>query len=255
MGNARPLPILPELIYFFNNIMERCKKLLIIIATHGDERIGFEAVEILKEMGYDKYFDYLVANKKAFERNKRFVDADLNRSYPGSRYSRYYERRMAYKNLLVAKKYKYVMDIHEASMGTDDFIIVPKKRIPKIFPLEYIKLDKLLLWPNPKGPISQVLENSVELEFGAKSRNRNGMIRKAAFVMKNFIDNMNNEGGKIFENKETFYVYGFLRVAGSGKNEKLIDFMETEIEGEKFLPLLVGQYSSSGIICYKMRKI
>jgi len=33
------------------------------------------------------------------------------------------------------------------------------------------------------------------------------------------------------------------------------DFEEAERGGEKFLPLLTGQYLNSGIVCYKMRAI
>lgn len=235
--------------------MKKSKKILFIIATHGNERVGFETVKMLRKRGYGGCFDYLIANPKAFEKNKRFIDVDLNRSYPGKKYSKAYEKRMAYRNIEIAKKYSYVIDMHEASEGTNDFIIVPKKRFPKKFPLSYVNLDKVLLWPYPKGSMSQILENSIELELGAKNRNRKDMINKAVCVAENFICNIDDSGGIIYRNKKTFYVYGVLRKNDLEKNKKLIDFKKTEVNGEKFLPLLVNQYIDLGIICYKMKSV
>jgi len=64
------------------------KKILFIVATHGDEKIGVEVIERLRTKKLDRFFDYLVANPKALEKNTRFIDVDLNRSYPGVRNSR-----------------------------------------------------------------------------------------------------------------------------------------------------------------------
>lgn len=233
------------------------KEILLIVATHGDEKIGLEATQKLRQEKLDEFYDILIANPRAFKSNKRCVDKDLNRSYPGEKYSKYYEKRLAYKNLLIAQKYRYVIDIHEASQGQDDFIIVPKNELPKKFPLDSINLEKVLLWPNPRGPISQVLENAIELEFGSKNRDRKEMVDKAADVIKNFIFCTKNKKLKRkSKNKELFRVYGILR-KNMLKNEidNLIDFKKVEINREEFLPLLVGQYLKLGIICYKMKKM
>lgn len=236
------------------------KKLLIIAATHGNEKIGVEIINELKKRNLNKFFDFLIANPEAERKNVRFLDADLNRSYPGKENSKFYEERKAFKNLEIAKKYKFIIDIHEASEGKDDFIIIPREEISDLFPLQFINLEKILLWPNPKGPISQVLENSIEIEFGAKNRNRKRMILKGVLIMENFINKIKevdlHESAKEAR-KEIYYVYGFIpRDNNSELLSELRDFKKTSINGEeKFLPLLSGQYLDQGIICYKMRKI
>jgi succinylglutamate desuccinylase len=230
------------------------KQILLILATHGDEKIGLETVKILENCSLEKYFDILIANPKACKNNKRFIDVDLNRSYPGNLKSDKYEQKIAAENLLVAKKYKYVIDIHEASQGTDDFIIVPRKELSKQFPLKYINLETVLLWPDPRGPLGQVLKNAVELEFGSKNRNRNMMANKCAMILDNFIKNVYGlPQGKIKPTQKIFYVYD--KLSADKTKQKLIDFKKIKIKKEEFYPLLTNQYLMEGIVCYKMKKI
>lgn len=233
------------------------KKLLLIIATHGNERIGIEAVKILEDKGLEKYFDILIGNPLASEKNIRFIDADLNRSYPGNPKSKLYEQKIAAENLKVAENYKYVIDIHEANEGTDDFMIAPRERLPQNFPLSLIDLKKVLLWPDPKGATSEILENSIELEFGTKDKERTRVAAKVAKIINGFIRQIySNKTSTDKQNKEIFYVYGKLLKSELPKEPVVLcDFKQTELNGENFLPLLTNQYLSDGIICYKMRKL
>lgn len=231
------------------------KKLLIICATHGNERIGLEAAEELKKKGLTDCFDMVIANQEALTKNMRFVDCDLNRSYPGKRESNLYEKRRAAEILGISREYEYVIDMHEASSGMSDFIIIAKNKLPDSFPVNLVDIDTMLLWPEPKGPLCEVIENAIELEFGVKNRNREEVIDKATIILEDFI-------GKIYAgeqkqtpiSKKTYCVYGELDVAEFQTDiATLEDFVETIINGEKFYPLLVGQYLSDGIVCYKMR--
>lgn len=236
------------------------KKLLIIAATHGDEKIGVEAVEMLQKKGYKKRFDCLTANPRAFKKNIRFIEVDLNRSYPGEKNSPFYEKRKAYKNLELAKKYKYIIDIHETDGGASDFIIIPKEKITKLFPLQFIDLEKVVLWPDPKGPLSQILNNAIELEFTMKNKSRGGVAEKAARIIEKFLDRIELVGcdGNLncdISDKEIYYVYGKLLVKEKIGSDNLRDFKKTKVGNEEFYPLLIGQYLSEGIACYKMRRI
>lgn len=228
-------------------------KILLIVATHGDEKIGIEVVNILQQKSISG-FDVLIGNPKALKENKRFVDIDLNRSYPGDSASNKYEEVLAVKNFETAKKYRYVIDIHEASSGQDSFITIPKETLPKDFPLNFLNINKVLLWPNPKGPMTQFLENGVELEFGMKNKQRQDVIGQAVQITEEFL--LSISGKKVPEtiNQKIFYVYGYLS-GNKTDATNLRDFEEAERGGEKFLPLLTGQYLNSGIVCYKMRAI
>jgi succinylglutamate desuccinylase len=234
------------------------KKILFIAATHGNEKIGLEVIYKLKKIGYDQYFDYLIANPRAFEKNIRFIDVDLNRSYPGKKYSKVYEKRLAFSNLAMAKKYRHIIDFHEASAGTENFIIVPRKKLSQNFPLQFIDLKKVLLWPNPKGPIGQVLSSAIELEFGMKNKKRKEVSLLAFLIAKKFLEK--NLSGKRercnLKNKQLYYVFGKLwRKDFSGNINFLKDFKETRIGEERFIPILTKQYLKSGIVCYKMHKV
>src|SRR3989338_3037609 len=123
------------------------KKILFIIATHGDEKIGLEVIKRLRAKKLNRFFDYLIANPRALRKNTRFIDADLNRSYPGVKNSVLYEKEMAYENLRKAKKYQYIIDIHEASSGINNFIIAPRKTIGDKELIDLINLKFVLLWP------------------------------------------------------------------------------------------------------------
>lgn len=230
------------------------KKLLLIAATHGNEKIGVEVIKKLERLGQNKYFNVLIGNPEALKYGKRFIDADLNRSYPGKRDSKIYEQRIAYNNMRIASQYEYIIDIHEASAGTDDFIIVPREEISKKFPLKFINLKNIIVWPDPKGPMGEVLENCIELEFGMRSRNREKAIMKATGVVSEFIDSVYGENESVFQQK-SYYVYGKLMKSEIANEQiTLKDLKLTRFQGEQFYPLLTNQYSGEGIICYKMRK-
>lgn len=83
----------------------KINKILFIVSTHGDERESLEVVSMLKKTDYGQYFDYLIANPKAYEINARFFEQDLNRLYPGKKNSKIYEERLAWENMNIAKKY------------------------------------------------------------------------------------------------------------------------------------------------------
>jgi len=232
------------------------KKILLIVATHGDEKIGLEVIERLKNKKFDKYFDFLIGNPKALAKNLRFVEADLNRSYPGIKDSPCYEKRIAFENLLLAKKYQYVIDIHEASHGINNFIIIPKKRLPKSFRVSLINVGTVLLWPDPKGPLSQVIENAVELEFGMRNKERAKIIKAAENSIVWFIKNIYQRDKKKKIRQKLYYVYGkLMKKEVSEGTDKLKDFRRVKMNKEIFYPLLVGQYLQDGIVCYKMRPI
>jgi len=236
--------------------MEKDKKILIIIATHGNERIGFQVVEKLKRKKMDRFFDYLVANPRALARNQRFVDVDLNRSYPGKEGSALYEEGLAFRNLKIAKDYRFVIDIHEASRGINNFIIIPRQSMPESFPLGLINLKEILLWPDPKGPLGSVLENTIELEFGMKGKDRQQVIKKAEEVVEGFIRCIyKGDYKRVLSTQRVYYVYGVLfKKDFKGKICSLGDFQKTEVNKEEFYPLLIGQYIKQGIVCYKMKR-
>ncbi len=231
--------------------MNNQKSILFVVATHGDEKIGLEIVEALLRKGLGERFDYLVANPFALAKGQRFVDCDLNRSYPGKTDSAKIEEVLSEKNFELAKSYDLVVDIHEARCGSDNFIIIPRKEKSDIFPLELIDLNMVLLWPDPKGPMASLLENAIELEFGMLNKDRGEVVARAVAICEEFLNRRSNGGEKKF-----YEVYGCLLRDDFPDYERLSlkDFEQARIGDEDFYPLLVEQYIEDGIICYKMKK-
>lgn len=236
--------------------MRKKDKTLFILGTHGDEKIGAYVIKLL-EQDNKEIASYVIGNPKAFKINKRFIDIDLNRIYPGEKKSKYYEKKQAFKNLKIANKYKYVIDIHEAKKSKHNFIIIPKRNITKDVSdlLNFLSVRDIVFWPSTmgkkSGPISQVIDNGVEIEFGTK-----GMINKSSKI-KNFLDQFmdhisNNKKVKIKRNY--FFVYDKLSL-DDFEGKKIEDFRKKIFKGETFFPLLVDQYLTDDIKCYKMKKI
>jgi predicted deacylase len=85
----------------------------VVGSVHGDEPAGKTAVEkfLEEEHEFRKPVQFIVANEEALEENVRFLDTDLNRSFPGDAESESHEERLAAEinELIQGTK---VLDIH-----------------------------------------------------------------------------------------------------------------------------------------------
>lgn len=101
-------------------------KIILNILTHGDERIGLKVAKEIEKLRIDKNTLVVhIANRRAFELRKRFIDQDLNRSFPGKK-SGNYEQKLAYKILPIIKSADMVIDIHSTKSELKDAVIVTK---------------------------------------------------------------------------------------------------------------------------------
>jgi len=101
-------------------------KIILNVLTHGDERIGLRVIKEIEKLNIDKNTLLThIANKKAFGLQKRFIDQDLNRSFPGRKNGNY-EQRLAYKISPIIKSADVVIDIHSTKSGLKDAVIVTK---------------------------------------------------------------------------------------------------------------------------------
>ncbi len=101
-------------------------KIILNILTHGDETVGLEVIREIEKLNIDKnILQFQVANKKAFELKKRFVDQDLNQSFPGKKNGNY-EEKLAYSISPKIRLADVVIDIHSTTSNLKDTIIVTK---------------------------------------------------------------------------------------------------------------------------------
>lgn len=236
------------------------KKILIIAATHGDEPIGVAIAERLKSsLGPDKgRVDFLIANPRAYALKKRFIDADLNRVYPGRAGSAKYEERRAATIYRLAGRYRYLIDIHQLAYGRENLIIVPKDKISDEKLIKRVGIKKVILWPSTSGratgPLAQFFTNCLELEIATAGKSYQRVVDDSAIMLRDFIKNIDQSSRK--SPRQTRYlVYGRLLIEAVPRQRRLEDFKRTGIKSEIFYPLLVNQYLARGIACYKMKKI
>ncbi len=101
-------------------------KVILNILTHGDELIGLKVAEELKKLKIsDDIFQVHIANKEAYEKGIRFIDKDLNRSFPGNP-NGCYEEKLATKIFPIIEDADIVFDIHSTTSGLKDAVIVTK---------------------------------------------------------------------------------------------------------------------------------
>lgn len=87
-------------------------KFVLVCCLHGDEPFGRKVFDYFEKYS-DSYgtFKLILANQIALSKKVRFIDADLNRCFPGSR-SGNFEQKIAYNLIKKIPKTAYIFDIH-----------------------------------------------------------------------------------------------------------------------------------------------
>ena len=145
--------------------------LCVVGCVHGNERIG--------ERVYNEIISYgdqlpgvtaVLANKPAMDLNKRYVDQDLNRSFPGD-IAGNEEERLAAQLLKKLDGFDFVLDLHSTSSELKKTsLIVPsiegayKKIIATTIYTEIIEMESGLTGKSLMGNI----ENAVSIELNEK---------------------------------------------------------------------------------------
>ena len=99
-------------------------RILINICSHGNEVLGLEVVNKLKNIQVvNGSIAFHTANELAVKQNRRFIDSDLNRSFPGS-ISGNHEQQIASEMMKYIPYFDYVIDIHSTVSDTKDCLII-----------------------------------------------------------------------------------------------------------------------------------
>lgn len=99
----------------------------VLAAIHGDEPCGVHAVETWLERASElqRPVKFVVANERALEQDVRYVDADLNRVFPGDRDAPEYERRLA-AELLEELEGLTTFSLHSTQSHDEPFAVVTR---------------------------------------------------------------------------------------------------------------------------------
>ncbi|HEU0051344.1 MAG TPA: succinylglutamate desuccinylase/aspartoacylase family protein [Patescibacteria group bacterium] len=232
------------------------KNILFIGGTHGNEPIGVRALKKLETR--IEGFDWIIGNPPALEAKTREFEGDLNRSAPGDRSSTQFTKRRAAEIVELSQSYRWTIDIHGTNAFTGIFVIITNPKQENLELALRLHIPRIVIWPSFSeeltGPLSGYVRCGIEIECGPKDMPR--VQKRLAEILEDFVQrsngNQNEDLASRIPQTTVYEVYGSLRNADTTGFE---EFVETNINGECFFPLLIGRYQErNGIACYKMRK-
>lgn len=201
-------------------------KIGIVCCTHGDEAAGKKAVEKLlqKHLSFDKGVKFVFANEKAYKQEKRYVDADLNRSFPGDKDSDNYEERIAAEIMEELQNTEIVLDLHETTVEPSPFALYTWNTEEIFEALQKTNLDKAVeISYTPGCGINHY--GGIEVETGPKNTEKSN--KMAYQILKQFLINYNvlNKGKKSITEPELYSVYGEMKKPEGEWNVKVENFL------------------------------
>jgi len=235
------------------------EKIAIVVCLHGDESYGLEVIKKLPDS-----LPSFIANKKALKEKKRFIDSDLNRSFPGSLKGDY-EEKLSFDLIKKLKRFDKVIDLHSTSGRCPLFGIITKPNNEKINIAKKLGLNRVVLMPENFGSGKSLIDHvncGISLEIGPHKRKKN--VSEVLEKINNFLKNKDLKNGydiKFFEvidiikqEYEKITVENFRPVKkGDVLTENRND--RKQIAEYDFVPILVGEKSYPGILCLASKKI
>lgn len=248
----------------------------VVAGVHGDESIGKKVIEtihktIQKSNLMKGTLKTVIANPIALQNKKRFIDADLNRCFPGKRNGNCEERR-AFELRGELKQADFVIDIHSTTTDTKDLAII-KKQTPKIKALlRRINPKHVALMPKGIGDGSLINHCSagVSFEYGP-----HGSMYTYRRCLQDIIRVLFRLRMIKYDSKRRNFKTAYFRVCGTVRKPKGIRMRKNiknfelvrkgEILGrmknksikaeENFYPVLFGPKAYKDIMGFKARKI
>ncbi|MEK6968774.1 MAG: succinylglutamate desuccinylase/aspartoacylase family protein [Nanoarchaeota archaeon] len=223
----------------------------IIVCVHGDEKYGVEVIKKIKK--FTNKTSVIIANPEALKKNKRFVDVDLNRCFPGkARGNR--EERIAFSLTKALKQFDYVIDLHSSSTETEPFIITTRISTDHKKLISCIPVRKVVIMTKKLAKGKALIDHckcGVSIEIGQHQNKNNAA--KAVSIIRRMLINIKNfsSSKKIF-----FKAYG-ISMHGDPHPPKLKNFVHYVEKKSKVYPLLITpkEYAGDSVHYLKARRI
>jgi hypothetical protein len=163
-------------------------KILVIGGMHGNETLGLEVVKLFQDNPVVAV-GTLLANEQAIEANCRFVEQDLNRSFPGDSKSAKYELRRASEILKIARKYDVVLDFHNTFCPNNDCGFIGETANDILTDVAWVLgLDKVIV--ADYGCINKALNNCLSVEVSLESKLNEAKLWYERIVMLSRLDSI-----------------------------------------------------------------
>lgn len=239
-------------------------QITVIGSLHGDEPAGKKAIQKILEsdLEFVKPVKFIIANEKALEKDERFLDVDINRSFPGNPGSDLHEERLA-AEVLEEVGDTEVLDLHTTHSYPEPFAVVKNLGEDVIELLESANVENAAYFPNDSGNIQEFV-TGVTVEIG--TQHSETAVENGVKVIKNFLASC----GAIKSDFETSDpdVYRYYETVEGNWEFKAENFQkvskgevyaekdgETLVAEEEFYPVLMSTNGYDGHLGYKARRM
>lgn len=157
----------------------------VVGSIHGDEPAGKKAIERIldSDLEFKKSVKFIIANEKALEAGKRFLEADLNRSFPGDKNSDKHEERLA-AELLEEIGNSKVLDIHTTHSFDKPFASTESLEKPYLEMIEASGAEYVVKFEEGSGTLTEFV-NGLVVEAGMQHSEE--AVENAVNVIENFL--------------------------------------------------------------------
>lgn len=244
---------------------EQEPEISIVGSLHGDEPAGKKAIKkILNEedLDYKKGVKFIIGNEKALKSDKRYIDSDLNRSFPGNPNSSKHEEKLAAKILEEVEGTK-VLDLHTTHSYPKPFATIKDENDSTYKLLKATGVKNAVKFSDDNGTMTDHV-NGVLVETGYQKTEQ--AAENAVKTIKNFLGYFNaidysheEKEVETFEQTDTvegdweFTARNFEKV---GKGEIYAQNGSKELKAEEcFYPVLMSTNGYEDKLGFKAKKL
>jgi succinylglutamate desuccinylase len=139
----------------------------VVANLHGDEPCGREAVEkfLSEDRETRKPVKFIVVNERAVEQDTRYIDDDLNRSFPGDPESDSHEERLA-AELMEEVEGTKVIDFHSTRSQDEPFATVSDIDDETLELVRASGVQDVAYFPSESGTLNEQEIPAVTIEAG-----------------------------------------------------------------------------------------
>jgi succinylglutamate desuccinylase len=238
----------------------------IVGCLHGNEKLGAQVIRTLSSREKKLPIRTVIANEEAMKRDVRYIDTDLNRSFPGGQGGGI-EERLAPKILKALEGCRYIIDIHSTTSGMADCVVTTtdsfrKRKVREL--IEAVPIGKVVIMNKSIGKRRSLIDHvrcGVSIEF---SQDR--AAESVAAIVERSIRNF-GEDRRRHSRKEYFKVLRPLKIKDSSKL-MMKDFRRVEkgsafavAAGKKiradydFYPIFINERGYKDTTCIIAKKI
>ncbi len=191
--------------FIINKIWANPNRLGVLVCTHWDETLGYNAMKMIEDKVNDLTF--VLVNKRAFDIWKRYVEYDLNRCFLWNELWKWldsYEYQLSQEIHDILIWFDNIIDIHSTNFEIDPYFIIDtlkKKESALIKSVSNELIKDAYLIPLSKWTVIWAYENAIAIECWANNDNRK--INHVA----NIIRSISNNIGSNYNHEKTLNTF------------------------------------------------